>query len=74
MPVKVVSEPNGNHKDMYKIRWSVESYAKPIEYKILYRQMQVGSLSYLRLARTCPYLKLTWKFKYHPVLYAIIHR
>ncbi|XP_043217102.1 protein amalgam-like isoform X2 [Amphibalanus amphitrite] len=39
-PVKVLSDPNGNDKDMFNIRWSVESYAEPIEYKILYRKIQ----------------------------------
>ena len=46
-PVKVISEPNGNYKNMYKIRWSVDSYAEPIEYKILYRKLMVSL--YLRL-------------------------
>ena len=40
--MKVISEPNGNDKDMYKIRWSVESYSEPTQYKILYRKVQVS--------------------------------
>ncbi|XP_037072287.1 interference hedgehog-like [Pollicipes pollicipes] len=38
-PAIIRSEPNGNQRETYALRWSMESFAPLLEYKILYKRV-----------------------------------